>query len=113
MIKQKGGMLAKGRLLGIQFETLLENNLYFTIAAQADRLAMKLRRAMEKKGYSFLVDSWTNQQFPILPCEKLEELSEKFGFSFWGRIDETHAAVRICTSWATTKEQIDALIACL
>lgn len=113
MIKQKGGMLAKGRLLGIQFETLLEDNLYFELAAHADRLAMKLRSALAEKGYPFMVESWTNQQFPILPLEKLEQLSGRFGFSFWGKTDETHAAVRFCTSWATKEEHVDALIAAL
>lgn len=104
-------MLAKGRLLGIQFEVLLEEGLLFEIGRHADRLAMKLRSAMEERGYSFLVDSFTNQQFPILPNHKIEELSQKFGFQFWESVDETHAAVRFCTSWATPEEAIDALIA--
>lgn len=110
IIKQKGGMLAKGRLLGIQFDTLLEDGLYFEIAAEADRLAMKLRRALEEKGYSMLVDSYTNQQFPILSNEKAAQLSEKYAFSDWGKVDKDHRAVRFCTSWATKEEQVDELI---
>lgn len=110
IIKQKGGMLAKGRLLGIQFDALLENGLYFDIAKEADRLAMKLRRALEAKGYPLLVDSFTNQQFPILPDEEIARLSEKYAFSHWAKIDEDHTAVRFCTSWATREEQVDSLI---
>lgn len=113
MIKQKGGMLAKGRLLGIQFDTLLEDGLYFEIAKKADRLAMKLRAALMQKGYPMLVDSYTNQQFPILPNEKLEQLSERYSFSFMGKTDEGHSAVRFCTSWATEEASVDELIAAL
>lgn len=111
LIKQKGGMLAKGRLLGIQFDTLLKDGLYFEIAKKADQQAMKLREALGQKGYPMLVESYTNQQFPILPDDKLDWLSEKFSFSFMGKIDEGHSAVRFCTSWATKDENLDALIA--
>lgn len=113
LIKQKGGMLAKGRLLGIQFDTLLEDNLYFEIARKADELAMRLRAALEQKGYPLFVDSWTNQQFPVLPDEKLAQLSEKYSFSIWEKTDESHTAVRFCISWATKEENVDALIAAL
>lgn len=110
LIKQRGGMLAKGRLLGLQFDTLLEDGLYFEIAAKADRLAMKLRRALEQKGYPLLVDSYTNQQFPILSDEKIAQLSEKYVFSMWEKTDDSHTAVRFCISWATREESVDALI---
>lgn len=109
-IKQRGGMLAKGRLLGIQFLTLLEDGLYFEIADHANQLAMKIRKACEEKGYPFFMESWTNQQFPILPDEKLEELSKKFSYSFWEKVDDTHSAVRFCTSWATKDEAVEELI---
>ena len=109
-IKQNGGMLAKGRLLGIQFATLFTDNLYFRIAANADRLAERLTAALKAKGYSFLAESPTNQVFPILPVETAERISKDFGFENWGKVDDTHIATRFCTSWATTSEQIDRLI---
>ncbi len=111
IVKQKGGMLAKGRLLGIQFDTLFTNNLYFVIAAHAIALAEKLREAFEKKGYPYLVYNRTNQIFVILPDDELEKLGEQFGFSYDHRVDESHSAVRFCTSWATTEANVDALIA--
>lgn len=109
-IKQRGGMLAKGRLLGIQFLTLLEDGLYFEIADHANQLAMKIRRACEEKGYSFFMDSYTNQQFPIIPNEKLKELEKEFSYSFWEAVDAEHSAVRFCTSWATKEEDVVALL---
>ena len=111
LIKQEGGLLAKGRLLGIQFETLFEDGLYYEISAHADRLAMKLRDAFAAKGIPFLYESTTNQQFPILPDSAVEILAKKYAFSSWGRVDETHTAVRFATSWATKEESVDALIA--
>lgn len=113
MIKQRGGMFAKGRLLGIQFDTLLTDNLYFRVTKKADELAVKLREAFTAKGYPMLVDSWTNQQFPVLPDAEAKRLSEQFAFELWEKVDETHSAVRFCTSWATTEEQVDRLIAAL
>ena len=110
-IKQSGAMLAKGRLLGIQFDTLFTDDLYFKIADQADKLAMKLKNAFLEKGYELRFDSYTNQQYPILPKNVREKLAEKYQFSFWEQIDEDRAAVRFCTSWATTEEVVDALIA--
>lgn len=112
-IKQKGGMLAKGRFLGIQFDTLFTDNLYMEISREAIRLAEKLRGALEEKGYPYLVESHTNQIFVIMPDERLEKLSERFGYSYDHRVDESHSAVRLCTSWATQEENVDALIAAL
>lgn len=111
LIKQHGGMLAKGRLLGIQFEVLFEDGLYYEIARQADVQAMRLRDAFEKKGYSLRYDAYANQQFPIIPNEHLDKLREKYSFSFWEAMDDSRSAVRFCTSWATTEAAIDALIA--
>lgn len=111
MIKQRGGMLAKGRLLGIQFETLFEDGLYLELGRTAVALAVKIRRAFEKKGYGLLFDSYSNQQFPILPKDAMKKLQEKYCFSFWAAVDENHSAVRFCTSWATTPEQVDKLVA--
>ncbi len=110
MIKQRGGMLAKGRLLGIQFLALFTDGLYFKLARHAVEAAEKIKTALEAKGVKFLFDSPTNQIFPIFPDEILEKLSKKFSFSFWEKTDERHTAVRICTSWATKDEDIEKLI---
>ena len=109
LIKQHGGMLAKGRLLGVQFDALMEDDLYFKIAAHADRLADKLREKMKSLGIPFLVESTTNQLFPILPDEILAKLDEKYVYCEQERVDATHRAVRFCTSWATKEENVDAL----
>ena len=111
LIKQHGGMLAKGRLLGIQFDALMEDDLYFKIGAYADRLADKLRQKMKEMGIPFLVESTTNQLFPILPDAVLEKLAEKYVFCEQERVDESHRAVRFCTSWATRVENVDMLCA--
>ncbi|GED67706.1 amino acid lyase [Brevibacillus reuszeri] len=109
-IKQRGGLLAKGRLLGIQFETLFENGLYFEISSHAVEMAMMIREAFREKGFSFRYDSPTNQQFPILPNAMLSELGKKYSFSFWEKFDSEHSVVRFCTSWATKKENVEMLI---
>lgn len=111
MIKQRGGMLAKGRLLGIQFITLLEDGLYEEIAGKAVKQAMRLKEAFLEKGYSLLYDSYTNQQYPIMPNSQLEQLREKYSFEMWTKLDEEYSAVRFCTSWATKDEDVEALIA--
>ena len=99
--------------MGVQFVTLFENGLYMEISKHAIRLADKLREALVKKGYSFFVENTTNQIFPIFEDAKLEELGKEFGFSYQQRVDETHSAVRFCTSWATREENIDKLIEAL
>ena len=109
LIKQHGGMLAKGRLLGVQFDALMEDDLYEKIAAHADRLADKLRHCLKELGVPFLVENTTNQLFPVLPDGVLDALAEDFVFSEQERVDETHRAVRFCTSWATKEESVDAL----
>ena len=109
LIKQRGGMLAKGRLLGVQFSALLEDGLYFEIAKKANLLADKIRETLDSLGYTYLVPGVTNQIFPILPDAVLEKLEEDFTFSEQERVDESHRAVRFCTSWATTEENVDAL----
>lgn len=113
IIKQNGGLLAKGRLLGIQFLTLFEDGLYMELGAHANRMADRLRKALLAKGYPMLSDSPTNQLFPILPDSLIAELAAHFRYCYQERIDETHSAIRFCTSWATTDEDIDALIAAL
>lgn len=109
IIKQKGGMLAKGRLLGIQFLALLENGLYFELGKRANVMADKIRLACRKAGYPFLIENTTNQVFVMMPDHKLDELREKYVFSYQQRIDESHSAVRFCTSWATAEENVQKL----
>lgn len=108
-IKQKGGMLAKGRLLGIQFDTLFTDNLYLEISKHAIAMAERIRAAFEKKGYSYLVPNRTNQIFVVMSDADLEKLGERFEFDENGRVDENHRAVRFCTSWATKEENVEAL----
>ena len=110
-IKQNGGMLAKGRLLGIQFLTLFEDGLYFEVSQHAVSQALRIRDAFKAKGFEMLVQSPSNQQFPILDNGTLGRLSEKFLFSVWQKVDEEHTAVRFCTSWATRPEAVDTLLA--
>lgn len=113
MIKQRGGMLAKGRLLGVQFETLMENGLYFEIAQKAALQAIRIRTALEEKGIGFLVASPTNQQFPIFTNAQAEQLLRDFMLEDNGRVDADHVCLRICTSWATTDAMVDQLIAAI
>ena len=108
--KQHGALLAKGRLLGLQFDTLFTDDLYFKISAHADELAMKLKKIFLEKGYGLRYDSYTNQQFPILPDSHIEKLKEKYVFEFWEKVSDTESAVRFCTSWATKPEVVDELI---
>lgn len=112
-IKQNGGMLAKGRLLGIQFETLFTDGLYLKIAANAIDMAARVKEMFASRGYQFLADSPTNQQFPILPDDMVARLHGQFGFENWQKVDATHTAVRFCTSWWTPEENIKALEAAL
>lgn len=113
LIKQHGALLAKGRLLGVQFETLFTDGLYQRIARHAVEMAMKLRQAFVAKGYQVFIDSPTNQQFVILPNEDLDRLSKIATFEVWGIRGEKETPVRFVTSWATREEAVDALIAAL
>ncbi len=110
MIKQHGGLLAKGWLLGVQFDTLFTEGLYFQIAKNAINLALKLKKALLEAGYSLFFDSPTNQQFVILENSQMETLSKQVSFGFWEKYDDAHTVVRFATSWATTEEDIDGLI---
>lgn len=109
IIKRHGGMLAKGRLLGVQFDALMTDNLYFDIAAHAVKLADKIRETLDELKVPYLVPGVTNQIFPILPDSVLEKLAEEFVFCEQERVDESHRAIRFCTSWASTEENVDAL----
>ena len=109
-IKQRGGMLAKGRLLGIQFEALFADGLYQRITAQAVEQAQRIRAAFAARGIDMLIDSPTNQQFPILTKDQQAFLARDFAFTHWGAVDARHDAVRFCTSWATREESVQALL---
>ena len=104
LIKQRGGMLAKGRLLGIQFETLFEDGLYWEISDHALKMADLLRTALSRAGLPMQVDSPTNQLFPIVPDTLLEKLREKYAVTYMNRVDESRSCIRLCTSWATREE---------
>jgi threonine aldolase len=107
--KQHGAMLAKGRVLGIQFDTLFTNNLYFEISRHAIDMAMQLKELLRQKGCTFFIDSPTNQQFIVLENKKIEELGKHVAYDPWDRVDPDHTAIRLATSWATQPEQLEEL----
>lgn len=108
-IKQQGALLAKGRLLGIQFDALFTDNLYFEISKHAINMAEQLKTLFKEKGYPFCLESPTNQQFVILENAQMERLKEQVAFSFWEPHDENHTVVRFATSWSTTEADIERL----
>lgn len=110
LIKQRGGVLAKGRLMGIQFDTLFTDNLYFDICKSAVDQALRIRKAFEDVGVPIWGTSYTNQQFPILTSEQLKKFEGKFAYEFWCKLDEERTVVRFCTCWATKDENVDKLI---
>lgn len=110
-MKQKGAMLAKGRILGIQFLALFEDGLYFKLSKHADEMAQIIRQACAECGFEFLYDSPTNQQFPIMPDDLIKQLEELYAFSHTKRLDHRRSAIRICTSWATCREDVEQLVA--
>ena len=109
-MKQKGALLAKGRLIGIQFMTLFTDNLYFTMAAHANRLADRIRQAIDQAGYRYLTDSPSNQIFPILPNRIIDELLKEYSFYVWEKVDAEHSAIRLVTSWATPETAVDGFL---
>ena len=113
MVKQQGALLAKGRLLGVQFDALFTDNLYEKISRNAVDTAQKLQKALEEKGYELFLKSPTNQIFVVMENRRLEELAGKVRYSFWEKRDENHTVVRFATSWATPMEDVEALIGLL
>lgn len=109
-LKQKGALLAKGRLLGIQFQELLKDDLYFDLAKKANVQAMKIKTAFKENGFEFLAETFSNQIFPILGNAQIEELAKNFEFYVWKKIDDEKSAIRIITSWATTDEMVEGFI---
>ncbi len=109
-LKQKGALISKGRIFGVQFVELFKSNLYFDLANHANLMAIKISEAIKKLGYNFLSEPVSNQIFPILPNRLIEELSKKYEFYVWLKIDETHSAIRIVTSWATPESAVNKFI---
>ena len=108
-IKQNGALLAKGRLLGVQFDTLFTDDLYFEISKNAIDKAERLKKIFADKGYKFFIDSPTNQIFVVLENSFYKMLSERVRMGFWEKYDDSHTVVRFATSWATTDNDIDEL----
>lgn len=108
-VKKRGALLAKGRLLGVQFDTLFTDDLYFKISKHAIQMAEKLKEIVHKYGLEFYLESPTNQQFVVLENEKLKKLKEKVAVGFWEKYDDTHTVIRFATSWSTTEEDLKAL----
>ena len=109
LVKKHGALLAKGRLLGIQFDTLFTDDLYFKISSHAIKMVEQVKKLFADKGYKFFLDSPTNQIFIVLENSRLEELKKDVSFGFWEKYDETHTVVRIATSWATKPESVKKL----
>ena len=108
-VKKRGALLAKGRLLGIQFDTLFTDGLYFEISRHAIAMAEELKTIFRENGFGFYPDSPTNQQFIMMENRQMEKLKEQVAFSFWEKYDESHTVVRFATSWSTTKEDLEQL----
>lgn len=113
MVKQRGALLAKGRLLGIQFDALFTADLYFEISRNAIATADRLKQILKDKGYEFYIDSPTNQIFVVLDNEQMEKMKKEVVFGFWEKKDESHTVVRFATSWATRMEDVEKLAALL
>ena len=109
-IKQRGALLAKGRLLGVQFEALMENGRYLELGKKANAQAQKVKAAFLSRGVPMLCDTITNQIFPVLPNEFMEKLSERFSFAFWAAVDTEHTALRFCAGATTPDENVAELL---
>ena len=110
-IKQRGAMLAKGRLFGVQFEAMLKDNLYVEASRKANSQAQQIKQAFVAKGYPLFCDTLANQVFIVLPNEAIAALQKKYVITYWGKVDEQHAAVRLVTSVCTRDEDVEALLA--
>lgn len=109
LIKQRGAMLAKGFVMGMQFEALFQDHLYFEIASHANQMAEKIAKTLDECGYEFLVPPCSNQLFPILPKKLLEKMEAKFKFMIQKEMDDEKSAIRLVTSWATKEEAVEEL----
>ena len=108
-IKKRGALIAKGRLLGVQFETLFTDDLYFKISRHAIDMAESLKKIFDERGFEFFIRTDTNQQFIILENEYMAKLKKKVAFGFWEKYDDAHTVVRFATSWSTTEEDLEML----
>lgn len=106
-LKQRGALLAKGRILGLQFMELFKNDLFFNLAEHANNMALKLVQGIKNQGYEFLTDSFTNQIFPIFPSIIIDELNSKYDFYIWEKFEGNQSAIRLVTSWATKEEAVE------
>jgi threonine aldolase len=106
LVKQQGALIAKGRLLGVQFDTLFTDDLYMKISRHAIDMAQKLKDILRERGYKFFIDSPTNQQFIVIENGKLEKLREHIAVGFWEKYDDSHTVIRLATSWATTDDDL-------
>ena len=113
VIKQRGGMLAKGRLLGVQFGAMLQDDLWLETARHANEMAQRLAKGLEALGVPFFIPSPTNQIFPVFSDAVVAALRSDAAFEFWAKPDEGHTAIRFVCSWATQPEQVDAMLACV
>lgn len=113
LIKQRGGMLAKGWLLGLQFQTLFENDLYWEISSHANKMADKIRATLQALCFELYLPGKTNQIFVTLPDKLLDKISDEFTFATWEKPDTDNTTIRFCTSWATAEENVDDLCAAL
>ena len=109
-MKQRGALLAKGRIFGLMFKELLKNDLYFDIARHANIMADKIRHAIKQEKFGFITETRSNQIFPVLPNNIIERLAEKYEFYVWKKVDEEQAAIRLVTSWATEEDAVDRFI---
>ena len=109
-VKQRGALLAKGRLLGLQFQTLFEGGLYFELAVHGNAMAQKLSDGIVRAGHSLAAQTQSNQVFPMMPNVLIERLREQFAFYTWSEMDDARAVIRLVTSWATDEAQVDAFI---
>ena len=109
-IKQHGALLAKGRLLGVQFDALFTDDLYFRISRHAIEMADRIRDALSAKGYEFFLPTVTNQIFVVLKDAQLKKLTDSISCSIWEHLDDGRTVIRIATSWATTEENVNTLI---
>lgn len=109
IVKQHGALMAKGRLIGAQFEALFTDDLYFKLSRHANDMAMRMKRLFERKGYPFYLQSPTNQQFVVLSNDEVRRLDKDVIFTHWGKYDSTHTICRFVTSWSTTEKELDEL----
>ena len=109
LIKQHGALLAKGRLTGVQFDTLFTDELYLKISKHAIDMAEELKNILREAGCTFYIDSPTNQQFIVMEDKKLEKLGTQVAYSFWEKADENHTVIRLATSWSTREEDLQVL----